>query len=130
DCSNNSAIPGATNQSFTATANGNYAVVVTDGACSDTSACHTITTVSLHEQAALKAIQVYPNPASSVISIASEQTEIVALTLMDNAGRIVYHAAPTNTNYQIPVAQLTNGLYVLHLETKQGTTVRLVEVQH
>ncbi|HNS42374.1 MAG TPA: T9SS type A sorting domain-containing protein, partial [Taishania sp.] len=88
------------------------------------------TTVSLHEQAALKAIQVYPNPASSVISIASEQTEIVALTLMDNAGRIVYHAAPTNTNYQIPVAQLTNGLYVLHLETKQGTTVRLVEVQH
>jgi hypothetical protein len=40
DCDDNFAvIANETNQSFTATVNGNYAVIVTDGACSDTSAC-------------------------------------------------------------------------------------------
>ncbi|MEM9325678.1 MAG: T9SS type A sorting domain-containing protein [Bacteroidota bacterium] len=43
DCDNgNQPIPGATAQSYTATASGNYAVILTDGACSETSACQFI----------------------------------------------------------------------------------------
>src|SRR5690606_23152224 len=47
DCDNNySPIPGATNQSYTATVNGNYAVALSNNACADTSACMPITQVA------------------------------------------------------------------------------------
>lgn len=44
DCSSNTPIPGATSQSYTATANGSYAVIVTQNSCSDTSLCYNINT--------------------------------------------------------------------------------------
>lgn len=50
DCDDNFAIiNGATNQTYTATVNGNYSVIVFDGNCSDTSDCVTISKVSLEE---------------------------------------------------------------------------------
>ena len=46
DCDNNySLIAGETNQSFTATANGSYAVEVTQNNCRDTSNCELVTLV-------------------------------------------------------------------------------------
>ena len=39
DCNNGQPVAGATSQSFAATTPGTYAVIVTDGACSDTSEC-------------------------------------------------------------------------------------------
>jgi hypothetical protein len=48
DCNNGySAISGETSQSFTAVANGSYAVIVTEENCSDTSACFIIDEVGL-----------------------------------------------------------------------------------
>ena len=54
DCSNNfGPIPGATNQSYTkATANGSYAVIITANGCTDTSACHNVTTVGINDYSA------------------------------------------------------------------------------
>lgn len=49
DCSNNSPIAGATNQSFTATVNGNYAVEVSENGCSATSACESINFIGISE---------------------------------------------------------------------------------
>lgn len=49
DCSNSSAISGATNQSYTATVNGNYAVEVTVAGCSTTSACTLIDFIGISE---------------------------------------------------------------------------------
>lgn len=50
DCNDNySPIAGATSQSFTPTQNGSYAVILSTGSCSDTSACYTVATVGLEE---------------------------------------------------------------------------------
>lgn len=49
DCANSSAISGATNQSYTATANGNYAVEVTVAGCSTVSACELIDFIGISE---------------------------------------------------------------------------------
>jgi hypothetical protein len=43
NCNNNTNIPGATSQSYVVPGNGSYAVIITVGACSDTSACQVIT---------------------------------------------------------------------------------------
>ncbi|HHZ65695.1 MAG TPA: hypothetical protein EYN51_09415, partial [Flavobacteriales bacterium] len=49
NCPGMTAITGATNQEYTATANGNYAVIVTNNGCSDTSACYTVSAVGIIE---------------------------------------------------------------------------------
>jgi hypothetical protein len=70
NCNNaNAAIAGETNQSFTATANGNYAVVVTNGACSDTSACVAINSVGVLENNFGEDIAIFPNPTDGDLNI-------------------------------------------------------------
>ena len=52
DCDNSfAAISGETNQTFVASANGNYAVIVDDVTCADTSDCRVISTVGIEELA-------------------------------------------------------------------------------
>jgi len=53
------------NQSFTATVNGNYAVIVAQGLCSDTSICVQIISIEIGSVQTRKAILVYPNPVSN-----------------------------------------------------------------
>ena len=70
DCNNSFAIiPGENNQAFTATANGSYAVELTENSCVDTSACVAITTVGVIENAFGDALKVYPNPTDGEMSI-------------------------------------------------------------
>lgn len=51
DCDNDwMEIIGANDQSFTPDADGNYAVIVNDGECTDTSSCESILTSGLNER--------------------------------------------------------------------------------
>jgi hypothetical protein len=56
-------IVGATARTFTATANGTYAVEIVENGCTDTSACFTVATVSTSslQQAS---VRIYPNPGN------------------------------------------------------------------
>ncbi len=69
NCNDNLVIAGQTNQSYTATANGSYAVIVTQNSCSDTSACYDITTTGSVENSFAGAISIYPNPVSNELII-------------------------------------------------------------
>jgi len=60
DCPVMTAIGGATNQSYNATSNGNYAVVVTKNGCSDTSVCYTITVVGIIENGFENELIIFP----------------------------------------------------------------------
>jgi hypothetical protein len=61
DCGNGFAVIGtATSQAFTATANGSYAVAVTEHSCTDTSSCHTVNVVDIHEQSLTKTFWCIP----------------------------------------------------------------------
>jgi hypothetical protein len=91
DCDNGDApISGETAQVFTATANGNYAVQVTQNGCVDTSACTEISTVSLDDQDPLKGIAVYPNPVKNIVNVEMGSLEIATITLMDINGKILF----------------------------------------
>ncbi|MBT6028817.1 MAG: T9SS type A sorting domain-containing protein [Crocinitomicaceae bacterium] len=63
------AISGETNQSYTATINGNYAVIVTENGCSDTSACFPITSVSTSEIGFIQDLAVFPNPTNGLFTV-------------------------------------------------------------
>ena len=69
-CQNgNTPIPGATNQSFTPSVNGSYAVIVTENGCTDTSSCYTISTIGIEGVEAFSGIKIYPNPANDKLVI-------------------------------------------------------------
>tara|TARA_Y100001968_G_scaffold44312_2_gene34449 strand:- start:2216 stop:3775 length:1560 start_codon:yes stop_codon:yes gene_type:complete len=70
DCDNNfNAIQGETGQTFSATANGNYAVEVTENACVDTSACINITGIGILENSFGENFSVFPNPTAGNLTI-------------------------------------------------------------
>jgi hypothetical protein len=65
DCDNgNQPLEGETDQQFTATASGNYAVIVSEGGgCADTSSCYSVTVVRTEDILTFTDLNLFPNPA-------------------------------------------------------------------
>ena len=64
-------------------------------------------------------ILIYPNPANNIINIAG--TDITNIKIFNNIGQIILNENNTNT---INVSGLTNGLYLLTIETSTGQTTQ------
>lgn len=114
-----SEITGETGASFTATANGSYAVVVTEGNCSDTSACVVISTVGLHHNRLLNAVSLYPNPTTGTLTI--ELTEATDIRVHDMTGKLVYANKLSDGKQTIVLpATINSGTYMMSLTQESG----------
>jgi hypothetical protein len=123
DCDNNNeAIPTETDQSFTATTNGTYAVIVTFAGCTDTSACVTVMGVGLEEFNASN-ISVYPNPSQGEINIVFENGESAfdyEITSLD--GRLVKEGNDIYAQeLQINIGNESEGVYFLKVNQENRT---------
>jgi hypothetical protein len=123
DCNNGNAfIPGETGQSYTATVNGDYAVIVTQGVCIDTSACININTVSIESHNIQNSVTVYPNPATEKINVVIDKLDpTTSLKLIDNLGKVVYQIKPTNELSIIDMQSLSRGVYTLIIINQENT---------
>ena len=118
DCDNgNAAIQGETNQSYTPSTNGNYAVIITDGSCVDTSDCATISTIGLNSLENSTKIELYPNPAKNNLKIISSGT-IEEFLIFDMYGALV----KKGNSSIISLENLHAGIYIIHVETNVGST--------
>jgi hypothetical protein len=129
DCDNaNAPISGAAAQSYTPTATGNYAVIVTSGTCSDTSACASVTVSSASifdydEQA----FSIYPNPAKNQVSI--DNVELGStITIFDVSGKIVYSAVANTSATEINVSAFVSGMYFVQV-ANQGVLIGTQKLQ-
>jgi hypothetical protein len=124
DCNQNfQAIAGATQQSFTPTSNGSYAVKTTKGNCADTSNCLLFTSGKdlLNSQ-----IRIYPQPVKDKLFIDMPETgQTTELVLLDALGRIVFKEKGRNIP-SISVSKLPAGLY--QLKIFQGNQVEVFGV--
>lgn len=134
DCENNfAAIAGETSQSFTATANGNYAVVVTGAnGCTNTSACMAITTISVEENSLVTGLTVSPNPTDGAFSISTNSySGQVNIEVMDLAGKIIFNSAQTiapNASADIDLSNMANGVYIVNVSDVNEThSIRVVK---
>ncbi|MBP6731109.1 MAG: T9SS type A sorting domain-containing protein, partial [Chitinophagales bacterium] len=129
DCALNTAVSGATGQSFTPTATGNYAVLVVAGnGCSDTSACQSVTVTSITEPDT-RTLKTWPVPAYNVLNVE-------LLDGLTNISAEVYNALGQLTTVpfsqhgnqlQLTTTKLAAGLYVLQLKANGHTyTTRFV----
>jgi hypothetical protein len=72
---------------------------------------------------------VYPNPASSDLTIAYKpETKNAVVEIFNSIGQQVKQIALVDENQQITIADLTNGLYILKLnDGKNSATQRFVK---
>ncbi|MEY3442042.1 MAG: hypothetical protein RLZZ519_323 [Bacteroidota bacterium] len=115
DCNLFAPVSGATSQSFSPAVSGNYAVIVSQGTCADTSTCTTVTITQTDDALAAAAIQVYPNPATETLTIQSQEI-IESATLTNLLGAVVQ----METTHRFSVAALPQGVYVLRIQTASG----------
>ncbi|MDD3875798.1 MAG: T9SS type A sorting domain-containing protein [Bacteroidales bacterium] len=127
DCDNNYAeIPGATQQNYTATANGNYAVEVYYNNCIDTSECVSIVNVGITENNLMNQIKIYPNPTVSNLFIEFPNQNCIEydLELYSNIGdRLILMKGLHLNKFEMPLIRFRNGLYFIKITTSDGQSL-------
>jgi hypothetical protein len=127
DC--NSATPiltGETASSFIATVNGDYAVIVTENGCTDTSACFSIMNVGIENLNTENTITHYPNPVKDNITIASTLGFDNSLVkLIDLTGKVLIEAKINSGNsHSFDMSTFASGLYFIEIN-QNGEVKRL-----
>jgi PDZ domain-containing secreted protein len=131
DCDDNySVLAGETNQSYTATSNGNYAVQLTENGCVDTSDCVAITTVGILENTFSDKFLLYPNPTNGAFSIqfGSPQTN-VELKIMDLSGKVIENRNFANVVRIEHDLDEPKGIYLIEVSNGKGerSMIRLLK---
>lgn len=124
-CPSYTTIPFATGQNFTPTSNGDYAVIVTEGSCSDTSACVNVTGVSIEDPMELShSVTLYPNPARDYVILESPYA-ITNPTLIDGSGQMVSTPFLNNKNtITVITSGLPKGIYTLQINVLDNTIIK------
>jgi len=128
DCADDSPIIGATTQSYTATIDGDYAVIVTENACTDTSDCFTVNTVGIGEDPWLEAIQLQPNPVKNRLHITMPRSGgPVVFELINYTGQVVIHGVLREIHEELDLSRLGAGAYFIKLSVgNSGQEVRMI----
>jgi PKD repeat protein len=115
DCNNSfSQITGATSQSYTATTNGDYAVMVTQNNCSDTSACMNVATDSINADFSASSTTVYEGDSVTFTDATSGSPTLWQWTLSGGT--------PSSSTSQNPtITYNTAGTYAVTLYASDGT---------
>ena len=118
NCSNGySAIANATGQTYTATANGSYAVVVTKNNCSDTSVCYAVVSIGIEDVPA-SLFAVYPNPSITGRYQFANSFYVENLEVYNLLGERVLKASAFNSiNEVIDLSNLANGSYFMTVKS-------------
>lgn len=127
---NGSDITNANAQTYTATANGNYTVEVTDAnGCNAISAIANVTGVGIAELTQFNTT-IYPNPASTQLYIAAEEA-IAKVRIVDLLGR-EWMTLPANGTmmYQLDISQLAEAAYFVQISSTGGKQVQRIFIKH
>ena len=115
DCDNDySEIQDENNAFYQAYSNGSYAVIVTQGLCTDTSNCVSIQTVGVLNNDLIN-IAVQPNPTFGRIYLSglSEDMDLKKIELRNSIGELIWRWGINELN--IDLSDFSNGLYFLKL---------------
>jgi len=117
NCSTNLPISGATSQNYTPTSNGNYAVILTQSGCQDTSVCYNFNILGMDDEFNDFQIQVYPNPVNDNVSIAfNEGISNCCLRLVDLTGKTVMNLSNLSGEIiTLDVEKYSSGIYFLEI---------------
>jgi len=126
----NSIISGETNQSFTPTLNGNYAVAVTENGCTDTSSCMSITVVGIIKSDFNFDFVIYPNPNSGKFIIEFKSTSHnTRIDIYDMLGKKIVNINSAEHKTSIDISNKPKGIYMVKITDDGKTTFQKITNQ-
>ena len=127
NCAGNTIIAGATSQSYTATAAGNYAVIVMAGSptCADTSSCIALvaSTQGLNENTLFDAINVYPNPVNDILTIDNTSNTTLTFEVVDINGKVISATNTVDNSATISTSNWNKGVYFVKFTSESASAV-------
>jgi hypothetical protein len=119
DCDDNfNAILNQTDSVFYVINDGNYALLVAQNGCVDTSICYNVTTVNLNE-ITNNLIAVYPNPTKEEFYVSVPViNNLVSLSIMDTKGQLIKELPVKHS--KIMIDDLAPGIYFIQYQTKSN----------
>ena len=117
DCKDSSLIVGATTAIFTPTTNGNYAVIITLGSCSDTSNCVSLIVSGVEENGFRNEISIYPNPTNGNVNIDLGSLKGVHISIHNAIGQEVYSIVTgTQSQLEISLTDYSEGVFFIKVQ--------------
>lgn len=129
DCNGNTPIAGANSQTFTASSNGSFAVIITENGCTDTSSCTTISSVGIEQLAINGEVTLYPNPASTQVTVTTGAMIANEIAIVDLTGKTVFAMKPAGSVVTIDLSAYANGVYFVRVMTADGVRTEKVVKQ-
>lgn len=120
DCADNSIIEGATEQSFTPDASGEYAVEIVNAAgCIDTSECVVVDIFNSISDAFTIQLKAYPNPTTSGLTVDFGKVyPQLNLTVLSVQGQVLKKLNLNNAaSQELSLEEMPAGLYLIQVES-------------
>jgi len=129
DCnSGNSPIDGATNQTYTATTNGSYAVIISNCSDSQQSSCYAINNLSIDSINSPLSIILFPNPINEELNLQLNSTyDKIDIQVYSMLGQLIKTVSISNTQEcRLNLAGLSSGSYLVKINADGKTESSVV----
>lgn len=128
DCNNSFTIlSGETNQIMPYSVPGDFAVIVSENGCTDTSACYVVVVTGIEQNVSSNEIQLYPNPNNGIFKINTGNVKERIIFLYNSLGEQVFQ---TNQFLQeINISNQPKGVYHLRIITSDKIYTRKIIIQ-
>jgi len=127
DCDNNYSYITTTvsnNQDIDVVESGNYAVIINNNNCIDTSACAYVDFVGLKDYSKHN-IKIYPNPSNGEFTISNSFNEIYGMKIINSVGQTVFIKMNiSNSNYSIENLNLAIGVYFVEVSLEKEVLIK------
>jgi hypothetical protein len=131
DCNNEDAIiVDETNQTYTAEIDGDYAVIVTENNCTDTSECVNIVGLNIKDSNLATDIKIYPNPTTGKFTIESDNLLGANVYINNITGESVFYLkSESNEQIEINTDYLSPGVYFVKIQQKNDQFIIKLVIQ-
>ncbi len=111
-----SPIMGETGSVFSASEEGSYAVIISDGNCVDTSSCYNIQGIGLQDLELENSVMISPNPVQNIAIIAlGELMGTSTVRIVDITGKVEYELFQVENNIEVDMHELNMGIYFVEI---------------
>lgn len=123
DCATNTPVVGATSQSFTPSANGQYKVKITVGTCTETSTCTDVQGININEAFATH-VNVFPNPATDFVTVDAGAFTIDRVAIVNLEGRVLSLVNVGANTTLIDLSMVSDGMYFMYIYSSENMVIK------